>query len=347
MQPTRRLPLCMLAACALAAACDAPDRTTAPRPLGAPTLDITTQPAQPPVLNVYSLTDISAGLPSRATDVNAHGWVVGTHTVGGAQHGFVRHPDGTIEDVPPRPGDVSTVVNGINDANVIVGTSTAPNGYTTAWRRVPGQAMETLFNFYCGNGTRANAIDDQGEIAGTCAGMPAVWFAAVADGFPNAVVTGDLYDIASHTAVGTINEPVSTTAALVWAKPDSSTLDMPYGTVHARVNGVNGSLVMVGGYTVGTTERGFWAANGTTHPLPHVVYGVSGPGRMVGWYVGIPAVAYTIAPNGFGLETPLPPTNRDRVAVRVNKCGTIVGHYFPSGLSAGAHAAMWTKPICD
>jgi probable HAF family extracellular repeat protein len=347
MQPTRRLPLCMLAACTLAAACDAPDHTTAPHPLGAPTLDITTQPAQPPVLNVYSLTDISGGLPSRATDVNAHGWVVGTHTVGGAQHGFVRHADGTIEDVPPWTGDVSTVVTGINDANVIVGTSTAANGDTHAWRRVPGQAMEKLFDFYCGGRAHANAIDDEGEIAGACAGVPEVWLSVVANGFPNAEVTGDLYDIASRTAVGTLDEPVSATAALVWATHNYSTLDMPYGTVHARVNGVNGSLVMVGGYTVGTTERGFWAASGTTHPLPHVVYGVSGPGRMVGWYAGIPSAAYTIAPNGFGVETPLPPNTVDRVAVRVNKCGTIVGHYFPFGLQGGARAAMWTKPVCD
>jgi hypothetical protein len=141
---------------------------------------------------------------------------------------------------------------------------------------------------------------------------------------------------------------VSTTAALVWAGHSYSTLDMPYGTVHARVTGINGSRVMVGGYTVGTTERGFRAANGTTHALPHVVYGVSGAGRMVGWYVGLPSVAYTIAPNALvTVETPLPPSNVDRVAVRVNRCGSIVGHYFPSGLEGGARAALWTKPICD
>src|SRR5205085_10205242 len=90
-----------LAACVALAACDVADHTTAPRaPNGPASLDLV-GPPPPPVYIGYSLTDISAGLTSRATDINNQGWVVGTHTIAGSPHGFVRHPDGSIEDIPP------------------------------------------------------------------------------------------------------------------------------------------------------------------------------------------------------------------------------------------------------
>ena len=328
----------------LVTACGEPDRVTAVVPQATPSLDVGTPP--PPTYVGYALTDISAGLASRATDINAHGWIVGTHTMHGSEHGFLRHPDGTVEDVPPLTGDVSNVVTGINDSEQIVGTSTAPNGTTHAWTRALGGSMARLYDAGCALASHANAIDDAGNIVGGCGGVPAQWGPRY--GPPWFVVggTGDLFDIAVGTPVGTVDEPVSTTAALVGGPNGATTLAMPYGTVHARINGIDGSRVMVGGYTVGTTERGFWATLSATHQLPHVVYGISGQGRLVGWYTSIPAVAYTIAPNAF-VETPLPPTNADRVAVRVNRCGSIVGHYFPSGLQGGPRAALWTKPSCD
>jgi len=319
----------IFAACGAIVACDAPDRATAPRPSGAPTAtasrDIVTGPSQPPTYTGYTLTDVSGGLASRA-------------------------PDGTIEDIAPLTGDVGNVVTGINDDDVIVGTSTASNGSTHAWRRVPGQAMEKLLNLFCHGSMHANAIDDAGEIVGACGGSPMVWLAAPQNTWSSAESvdrTGELYDIAAHTPVGTLDEGPNTSVGALWGDPGLIALAMPSGTVRARINGINASLVMVGAYTVGTTERGFRATLAQTVPLPHAVYGINGQGRMVGWYVGIPAVAYTIAPNGFGFETPLPPANRDRVAVRVNKCGSIVGHYFPFGLQGGARAALWTKPQCD
>ena len=338
----------LLVACVLTAACDGPDRVTAaPPPAARPSRDLVVGPVRPPVNDVYSLTDISGGLPSRATDVNDAGWVVGAHSIAGAEHGFVRHPDGTVEDIPPLPGDVGNVVTGINEANQIVGTSTAPNGNTRAWYRSPGWPAAALFDGFCGGSIHANAIDDAGEIVGGCADSPVVWFGNPQNTWRPSAITGDFYDIAAHTPVGTAHEPVSTTAALAFGPNGATTLDMPYATVKARINGINRSRTMVGAYSVGTAEHGFWATFDVTHPLPHAVYGVSDAGRMVGWYAAIPSVAFTIAPNGITVETPLPPVDRDRVAVRLNRCGTIVGHYFPSGLSGGARAAMWTKPTCD
>ena len=343
----------VLAVCMLTAACDSLDRSpalTGPRPApGAPTATVGVP--TPIGYAGYTLTDISAGLESRALDINSHGWVVGTHTVSGSEHGFVRHADGTIEDVPPLPGDVSNVVTGISNMNEIAGTSTAPNGDTHAWRRIAGLAMDRLSDSICNRSAHANAIDDDGEIAGGCAGVPFVWHVRPRSGWWQGVEHGDLYDIAAFTPVGTIQVFEQNTGAVAFPTSGKTILDMPAGTTDARVNSINvspGSTLMAGGYTVGVggVERGFWATFGATHLLSHVVYGINAAGRMVGWYPSIPAVAYTIAPNGFG-ETPLPPTNVDRTAVRVNYCGTIVGAYFPSGRLGGARAAMWTKQSCD
>jgi probable HAF family extracellular repeat protein len=361
MQHTRRhhLPkLLTLAACALVTACDATDTTpalTGPRP-GVASADVAVPP--PIVSTGYTLTDISAGLESSASDINDGGTVVGRHTVGGSAHGFVRHADGTIEDLPPLPGDVSNVATGINNANQIVGTSTASSGKTHAWRRLPGHAMERLTDGDCAGAAHANAIDDAGEIVGGCDFTQAEWHVDSPDLWHVTAGGGDLYDVAAHTMVGMLLGPVTDFSALMWDANGPAVLTMPPGTVQSKVNGINGSRLMVGDYAVGgypsptsgftiVARGGFYGTRGAIHTLPHAAYGISGKGRIVGWYVSIPAVAYTIAPNGFVVETALPPANRDRAAVRVNKCGTIVGHYFPAGLQAGARAAMWTKPVCD
>ena len=361
-----RTPSLLLLAVCVTAACDAPDRTIAPNGPDAPNAtsgrDLVVGPGQPPVLNVYSLVDISGGLPGRATDVNDSGWVVGTHTVSGGDHGFVRHADGTIEDLPPLSGDVSNVATGINNAYQIVGTSTASNGTTHAWRRLPGHALERLGDADCAGAAHANAIDDVGEIVGGCDFTPAEWHADSSTHWRDKWNAGDLFDAAAHVVVGLVSGPGTDFDNVLWDYAEPLSLPMPHGTVHSRVNGVNDSHEMVGEYEVGhespsggstiTSSGGFFFTHTVTHPIPHAAYGVSTKSRIVGWYVSIPAVAYTIAPNGISplgiaTETALPPSGVNRVAVRVNACGTIVGHYFPSGLSGGARAAMWRKPVCD
>jgi probable HAF family extracellular repeat protein len=250
---------------------------------------------------------------------------------------------------------VSTVATGINDSNQVVGTSTASDGSTHAWRLLPGHAVERLADAGCAGTAHANAIDDAGEIAGGCNAAPTEWHADSPDRWRATSGGGDLLDVAAHTMVGLLYGPVTDFGALVWDAHGPATLAMPRGTVQSEVNGINGSLVMVGDYAVGgytssgftiVARGGFWATRTATHPLPHAVYGISGTGRMVGWYVSIPAVAYTIAPNAL-VETPLPPTSVDRAAVRVNHCGSIVGWYFPLGPQGGPRAALWTKPTCD
>lgn len=340
----------LLAACVLTAACDGPDRVTAtpaPRAPNAPSADV----SLPPPIGIapgYVLTDISGGVRSSATDIDVHGWVVGSRGAAGHEHGFIRHADGTVEDIPPLPGDVSTVATGINDDGQVVGTSTAPNGSTRAWFKAPLDAIRVLWDAQCNGDTDANAIDNEGAIAGRCAHMPTYW--PTYHDFPSVVYNapGSTTDVGGIEPVGYVVQPNGTRVAIADGHYGVVFPPMPSGTTSSWITGTNGSHAIVGGYTIGGVDRGFFAPSlgSAVQRLLHVAYGISGQGRMVGWYVSIPAVAYTIAPNEIA-ETPLPPTNLDRAAVRVNHCGSIVGWYFPSGLQGGPRAALWKKPTCD
>jgi probable HAF family extracellular repeat protein len=352
-----RTPLGALAACLALAACDATDGTTAPNapPNAAPNADVGV--VQPPTYLGYALTDISGGLPSAATDINAHGWIVGYHVTANGQHGFVRHADGTVEDLPPLPGGVSNVVTWIDDADEIVGTSTAADGTSHAWYRAPGGAVQRLREAtWCVGTSHANAIDDAGEIAGGCGGGMAVWSGASQMPWAPTGGWGDLNDIANGTPVGTEVVSSSTSIAYAWRTVDGNNFpDTPWGASRAWISAISGSLHMVGGYELNGVDHGFVASFATVNGLmttptlllPHPVYGVSGAGRLVGWYGAIHPSAYTIAPGISFAETPLPPTTLDRAAVKVNRCGSIVGDYFPLGIPAGPRAALWTKPQCD
>ena len=338
-----------LGACVLLAACGAAEHTTAPNALGGrASRDLVVGPAQPPTYTGYTLTDISAGLPSSAVDINESGTIVGRHTLGGLDHGFIRHADGTLEDLPPLPGDLSNVASGVNASDVVVGSSTAANGTSHAWRKAPGGPMTPLGGL-CTTGSHANAIGAAGEIVGDCSSQMAVWTSPQGPPLLRTLLFGTLHDVENGVAAGDETSPDGSRWAAVWDGHHVSPVVLPTGTTTSSWStGVASAQQVVGAYTDATGDHGFVATlGGTTRLLPHPVEAMTALGRIVGWYVSIPAVAYTIAPNGLGVEVPLPPTTRDRVALRANRCGAIVGHYFPSGLQNGARAALWTKPGCD
>ena len=340
------MPYAVSAAMLITACGGGPDRVTSVTPRPSPSRDVGL--SQPPTYIGYVLSDISGGARSLATDINEHGWVVGSHDVGGRQHGFIRHADGTVEDIPPLSGDVSNVVTGINDLEQVVGTSTAPDGTMRAWFRAPFDDVKPLWSSWCNGAARANAIDNGGTIAGSCGGQPTYW--PTFHDFPQTVINmaGALTDAVGIEPVGYVVHLDGTRSALAYGQHGSVFPIMPSGTTSSWINGTNGSHSIVGGYTLGGVDHGFFATSfgGAIQTLPHVAYGISGQGRIVGWSTGFPAAAYTIAPNAF-VETPLPPTSLDRVAVRVNRCGSIVGHYFPFGVQGGPRAALWTKTNCD
>lgn len=344
----RTFTLCCVALAAVA--CDASDRTTAPRAPGAPSADISVGPTQPLGSTGYTLTDISGGLASSALDINASGTIVGRHTVNGAEHGFVRHADGTVQDLPPLPGDASNVASGVNASDVVVGSSTSADGHSHAWRKAPGGPMTRLYDAPCGSRSHANAIDAAGEIVGDCNTIEAVWTTPTDDpllGSP--VLFGTMLDVGHGLAVGYAAAPGDDKKeAVAWDGEHAHTiLTLPAGTTSTWFTGAVSAQEVVGGYTDASGDHGFVTILGATpRLLPHPVQAMTALGRIVGWYVSIPAVAYTIAPNG-SFEVPLPPTNRDRVAFRANRCGAIVGHYFPYGLQGGPRAALWSKPTCD
>ncbi|AHG88775.1 extracellular repeat protein, HAF family [Gemmatirosa kalamazoonensis] len=350
---------CTIIVVVLIAACGDPDRVTAVpgRPaerLTAPTRPDTTAlsasavdvPAPPSYVG-YVLTDISRRIASTATDINTAGLVVGAYATAAGQHGFVRHTDGTFEDLPPLAGDTGTVATGINDAGVVVGYSTRRNGHTTAWIRHPGLAPRALSEpEFCAGSSRADAIDYLGEIVGSCGRDAVIWPTETAFAWPLGGVHGEALDVYFHTVVGYgLLGSGSTTTAIVW-RGAPTTFNLPPGSTDSKATGINAGGAIVGLFTQNGAQRGFVSSLTSGRVLPHPAYGISDYGRVVGWYVSLPAAAYTIAP-GAVTETPLPPTTLGRVAVKVNRCGAIVGHYFPLGLQGGPRAALWTKPTCD
>jgi hypothetical protein len=350
--------LTLFAALVAMTACVAPDRGTAPAPgaaegTHADTIAIAAAaaPSGPSAVDVapisdvgYTLTDISHGLSSRATSINDSGVVVGTYVTGVGQHAFLRRVDGTLQDIPPLPGDVSNVASDVDLAGDVVGTSVGRDGSPHAWIRRHGQAIQQLRTVSCHGASRADALDATGRIVGSCDGRPAEWVNFGFGPLPAPGARGELLAVQSPIVAGYVVTSGDTVA--MGARPSPFFLDMPAGTTVSAITDVNASGVMVGRFTRHGVEQGFVSTPTSGRTLPHPAYGLSDRGRIVGWYVSLPSVAYTIAP-GTTAETPLPPASAYRVAVRVNHCGSIVGHYFPSGLQGGPRAAVWSKGICD
>ena len=70
-----------------------------------------------------------------------------------------------IEDLGTLPGDSTSSAHGVNDFGTVVGVSSSSTGITTAFRWHPNTGMVALPGL--GGNTRANAIGQNGDIAGT------------------------------------------------------------------------------------------------------------------------------------------------------------------------------------
>src|SRR5205823_13121291 len=130
-------------------------------------------------------------------------------------------------------------------ANEIVGTSTAADGTTHAWVRLPGQAMTRLHDADCFGSAHANAIDAAHEIAGACEDSPSVWSATAPHQASWSVIGGfgDLFDIAAGMPVGSLVKSSTTDIAFAWRPTNGfSSIPTPAGTTHAWASSINGSL---------------------------------------------------------------------------------------------------------
>lgn len=125
--------------------------------------------------------DLGAGDNSEAGGVNAHGQIVGTRTVGGAQRAFLWQ-NGTITDLGLLPGMTYSQASDINDAGQVVGFSglgtveSATSQLAFTWSAAGGlQPLSTLG----GSVTYAHAISETGDIAGGSSGHGAIWRAGI------------------------------------------------------------------------------------------------------------------------------------------------------------------------
>jgi len=154
--------------------------------------------------------------------INSKGWVTGTWTdASGADHGFVRDPQGKITKFDPRgsgTGDgQGTIAWSINDANVISGQyidSTglyhgfvrAADGKITPYE-VPGAGTGD------GQGTIPYGINDKGNITGYYIDTSGVLHGFLAEGFSDLEYSGMLPDVSGTLDdEGQINGPDATTA---------------------------------------------------------------------------------------------------------------------------------------
>jgi probable HAF family extracellular repeat protein len=101
----------------------------------------------------YQLLPGLGGVASICRDMNAEGWIVGhSQLASGAYRAVVWNPQGEIVDLGPLPGASQTFGLSINDAGMVVGTTTAN---TNAILHRPGLGWQVLPDF----GFKAVAYD--------------------------------------------------------------------------------------------------------------------------------------------------------------------------------------------
>jgi uncharacterized membrane protein len=98
--------------------------------------------------------------------IAADGSVAGYYAdANAAGHGFVRHPDGTLEEFD-APGSVETVAYGINAKGIVVGSTVDQHGVTHAFSRKPDGTFGIFDVPQVGNAA-AQAIARSGMIVGS------------------------------------------------------------------------------------------------------------------------------------------------------------------------------------
>lgn len=213
-----------------------------------------------------------------ATDINAHGQVVGYGWAGeaaGSGPGFLYTPGkGTVVLAPPD-GLFSARANAVNDAGTIVGSAAPPRGGASAVVWAPPAYEPVVLPITVPRGpvtsSHATSIDENGTIGGYVTGaqpdsngttlVGLLW--APSPGLPHKALPGlAVQDVEGETAVGTVSGEDFSVKAAIWQPGDTEP------ELLGTLGGYSWATDITGSHIVGyaATEGTFHAASYTPKP---------------------------------------------------------------------------------
>ena len=214
---------------------------------------------------------------SEAYAINDFSQVVGGSTLpyNGNLHAFLKNPGQEMQDLGTLGKDLSLAF-GINDSGQAVGVCGA---FPTAFLKKPGEPMEDLGSLSGGDRSRANGINNAGQVVGWSATANNLIFHAflknpgqemqdlgdLGGGYSEAYAINDAGQIVgvSATSVGSVSSK-----AVLWEKGvmhdlSNLTVNLPSGVFLYQARAINNKGWIVG---QSSNERAFLLT--TTTPLP-------------------------------------------------------------------------------
>lgn len=288
-----------------------------------------TAPSAAAIGDVANIGNLSDARPSYATDINDAGVVVGYAEVPGTtmlqptvRRGFVWSPNDGIRSLGTLVGSGRSGATDINASGTIVGWSDSTGGYERAFSaQATGAAMQNL-GVSSGSLSRAEAINDHGDVAGY---------------------------------IGSLTAPLRFPGFLKRASDGALIeLPMPAGVTQVSPSGINGQRDVVGStWRAGSSSRAFlWQESaaaltelGTFGGTSSIANDVDDAGNIVGMAQD---ASNTYQPflrrmtDGMMMPLPLADDVVGGGAWAMNDFGTIVGSVQHAGGASG-YGVAWTR----
>jgi probable HAF family extracellular repeat protein len=295
--------------------------------------------------------------------INDSGWVIGVDT--STNLGKVRESSGTIVNLPPLSGDVSSAPAAINNNDDIVGSSTGSNGCPRAVEWPHGNysspidlnAVEPSADE---NMLYANAISNNGAIVGQGGACSGGSYYANEDPWeliPQELSVSDV----------TLNEPATSTTAtanftVTLSNPSQNNVTVDYATSDGTATQptdytkLNGTLTFSPGQTsksipVTVNGTGFFGIRSFTVNLSNPTEAVVLKGTGTGKIVGPSPLKVTLTPTPASpviqqtASGPTPQSGTVTVTVKNVSTQPITDVTLPSALTIGWHAPASGKTV--